>query len=212
MVMTDATEREFPAPAFEFSAGSLCLDYVNTLGDRPIRDNDRLAGYGDLLLWGSQAGILGRATLRRLERRAGRAPRDAAAAFHGAIEIRETVYRIFSAVASGEAPDDGDLAILNGSLAEALPHLRLQGDTAGARWVWSGPHTDLDRVLWPVVRSAADLLTSPDAALVRECASDRCSWLFVDGSRNKRRRWCDMKTCGNRAKARRYYAKKRKGR
>lgn len=67
-------------------------------------------------------------------------------------------------------------------------------------------------MLWPVARSAAELLTSPDAQRVRECALRSCSWLFVDRSRNRRRRWCDMKTCGNRAKARRHYRRKQKSR
>lgn len=208
--MIDRAASVEPVAPFEFSAGSLCLDYVNTVGDRPICANDRLSCYGDLLLWGTQAGLLEPAALARLERRAERRPRIAEGVFLEAMEAREWMYRIFSAVASGESPAAGDLAPLNGSLAQCLPHLRVRAESSGARWVWSGPHTRLDRVVWPVLRSAADLLISPDASLVRECASDRCSWLFLDGSRNKRRRWCDMTTCGNRAKARRHYERKRK--
>ena len=68
----------------------------------------------------------------------------------------------------------------------------------------------LDYPLWPIARSAADLLVSADVALVHECASDVCSWLFVDRSPGRRRRWCDMKVCGNRAKARRFYQRRRK--
>jgi predicted RNA-binding Zn ribbon-like protein len=60
-----------------------------------------------------------------------------------------------------------------------------------------------------VARAAADLLVSPERALVRECASGTCSWLFVDRSRTHQRRWCSMKTCGNRAKARRFYTRRR---
>jgi predicted RNA-binding Zn ribbon-like protein len=77
-------------------------------------------------------------------------------------------------------------------------------------WSWHEPQPRFDSLLWPVVRSAAELLTSPEAAHVRECASDRCSWLFVDRSRTKCRRWCDMKVCGNRAKARRHYERKKR--
>ena len=59
----------------------------------------------------------------------------------------------------------------------------------------------------PVARSAAELLTSPRATRVHECESDTCTWLFVDRSHARRRRWCDMSSCGNRAKARRHYAR-----
>jgi predicted RNA-binding Zn ribbon-like protein len=65
-------------------------------------------------------------------------------------------------------------------------------------------------MLWPVLQSAAELLTSDEIHQVRECNSDRCTWLFVDRSRTHRRRWCDMKTCGNRAKARRHYQRTKK--
>jgi len=60
-------------------------------------------------------------------------------------------------------------------------------------------------VLAPVVESAAALLTSPDLSRVRECESETCGWLFIDRSRNRSRRWCDMTVCGNRAKVRRHY-------
>src|SRR5207302_22567 len=70
----------------------------------------------------------------------------------------------------------------------------------------------LDRMLWPVIRSAADLLVSGEAQRVRRCASETCDWLFLDTSRNHSRRWCDMSGCGNRAKARRHYARAKAGR
>jgi predicted RNA-binding Zn ribbon-like protein len=68
----------------------------------------------------------------------------------------------------------------------------------------------LRQVLWPVIRSAADLVTSPDISQIRECGAPDCNWLFLDRSRSGRRRWCDMSTCGNRAKARRYYSRHRR--
>ena len=58
-------------------------------------------------------------------------------------------------------------------------------------------------------RSAAELLTSPDLPLVRECAGYDCGWLFMDTTKNRSRRWCDMATCGNRAKGRRHYERRR---
>jgi predicted RNA-binding Zn ribbon-like protein len=65
---------------------------------------------------------------------------------------------------------------------------------------------DLDEMLRPVARSAADWLVSADVDRVRLCADDRgCGYLFVDTSRNRSRRWCSMESCGNRAKARRHY-------
>ena len=202
---TVTTEAEF-----ELSGGALCLDFVNTVGDRPRRENEKLAVYADLLRWAGHAGILGEPERQALGRRADSRTDESRRALHHAIELREVIYRTFSALAAGDRPGPGELAALNAALLESLPHLRLESDEAGYGWTWSGARSRLDSPLWPVVRSAADLLTSPEAALVRECASETCSWLFVDRSRTHRRRWCDMKTCGNRAKARRHYERTKK--
>ena len=60
-----------------------------------------------------------------------------------------------------------------------------------------------------VVNKPAELATMGDLTRVKECASENCNWLFIDESRNRSRRWCDMKDCGNRAKARRFRQRKR---
>ncbi len=76
-------------------------------------------------------------------------------------------------------------------------------------WDWTVGPEHLDSVLWPVVWSAAELLTSEAVKRVGQCADEKCGWIFWDSSRNKTRRWCDMKDCGNRAKFRRHYQKTR---
>jgi predicted RNA-binding Zn ribbon-like protein len=119
------------------------------------------------------------------------------------------LYGIFSALAAENRPEPEKLAALNTALGEAFPHLRLEQHGGQFRWHWADASNRLDRLLWPVTRSAAELLTSSEVSLVRECASERCSWMFVDRSRTHRRRWCDMKTCGNRAKARRHYERRK---
>jgi predicted RNA-binding Zn ribbon-like protein len=196
-----------PSPEFEFSAGALCLDFVNTLADRPRCREEKLGEFTDLLGWAAAAEVVDATELASLRRRAAKQPGRAQKAFRDAIELREGLYRIFSGLAAGEATPPDELAALNVALREALPHLRLGERGDGVRWHWAGPAARLDRILWPVTRSAAELLTSADVCHLRECASDRCSWVFIDNSRTRRRRWCDMKTCGNRAKARRHYAR-----
>jgi predicted RNA-binding Zn ribbon-like protein len=108
-------------------------------------------------------------------------------------------------VARNEPPCDSDIEELNRTLATTLPRLQLCHGGACCSWRWVSEETTIERLLWPVVRSAADLLTGAEVKKVRECASDTCPWLFIDTSRNQRRKWCDMRTCGNRAKARRHY-------
>ena len=96
---------------------------------------------------------------------------------------------------------------LNAVLAQALAQLRVVNTGEVFAWDWAGDDPTLDRMLWPIAQSAADLLTSDELGSVKQCSG--CSWLFVDRSRNHSRRWCDMRVCGNRAKARRYYERHR---
>ncbi|HXV77357.1 MAG TPA: ABATE domain-containing protein [Candidatus Polarisedimenticolaceae bacterium] len=195
---------ERPEP-FEFSGGALCLDLANTLGDRPQGGSERLHDLADFVRWCEQAGLIDGGEGDRLRAEAGRRPRAARTAWRRVIELRETIYGVFSAIAAGRGPRPGDLGALNRSLTRALPHQRIEATGAGFVWTWAPPSSGFDHLSWPVVRSAAELLTSADAVRTRECAADTCGWLFIDRSRARRRRWCDMKICGNRAKARRHY-------
>ena len=194
--------------SFELSGGALCLDFTNTVGDRPRRENEHLHSYSDLISWADQAGVLNRSQIAALDSVAKTA--RAERVFARALELRESLFAIFARLAQNERPGSTDLATLNGWLAETLPHLQVEDRANRLTWSWTDEKTVLERPLWPVVRSAADLLTSDEIDRVRQCASETCSWLFVDRSRSHRRRWCDMKTCGNRDKARRYYARKRR--
>ncbi|MEJ2085668.1 MAG: ABATE domain-containing protein [Acidobacteriota bacterium] len=201
---------EPPTHVFDLSGGSLCLDFANTVADRPRNEQEHLKEYRDLLDWAAQVDIVDEEQMHRLARLARRLEGDAEAVFSRALDLRECLYRIFSRIAVNRPPADRDLDELNQWLTATLARLRLEARGEHLSWTWSDADTELESVLWPVVRSAADLLTSGELARVGECDGDPCSWLFVDRSRTGRRRWCDMKTCGNRDKARRYYRRQKK--
>jgi len=194
---------------FELSGGELCLDFANTIEDRPRAEQEHLHGWQDLVAWAEQAGVVTAPESAALRRKTRAHPRAAGRALTRARELRELVYRVFHAVAAGTSPADADVSSLNAELGRVLPHARVIRKDDGYEWSWSGEQVSLERVLWPVVRSAAELLVSPDHADVRECASETCSWLFIDRSRRRSRRWCSMKTCGNRDKVRRFYERQR---
>jgi predicted RNA-binding Zn ribbon-like protein len=187
-------------------AGRLCLDFANTLIWRGSdREHDWLSSYANLVEWGKMAGTLSDATAQGLHRKAARRPAQAEEVLKAAVALREALYRIFSAISAGSSPPAADVDVLNAALAGALAHLRVFPAADRFAWDWVGDAGALDRMLWPVVWSAADLLTSEDLDRVGECEGEGCGWLFMDMSRNRSRRWCDMGDCGNRAKARRYY-------
>ena len=216
--VSNAVARSLSAPTksaastFDLSGGRLCLDFANTLSKRlTSHPRELLASYGDLVAWSRQAGLVTEREAGVLIREAKRRRTDAAAVLERGVALREAIYRIFSAVAGERPAGGGDLATLNAALAEVLPLLGIVPKGDGFGWGWTGDGQRLDRMLWPVTRSAADLLTSAERAAVRECDAQTCAWLFMDRSRNRSRRWCDMKACGNRAKARRHYERKKRG-
>jgi predicted RNA-binding Zn ribbon-like protein len=198
-------EQDRQTPTFDLSGGALCLDFTNTVGDRERPESERLRGYSDLVAFAREAGLLTEGEAARLEDRAERDPEAAVAAFSLGHGLRETLYRTFSAIAASRPPDAADLERLNAALSEALSHLRLEPRGADFVWAWAAPDGPLETPLWPILRSAGELLTSEERERIRECGGSDCTWLFVDHSRNRSRRWCSMETCGNRAKARRHY-------
>jgi predicted RNA-binding Zn ribbon-like protein len=195
-----------PALPFEFTGGNPCLDFANTVDDRASDDaQERLTDYERLLQWGTEAGVLTGKTPERLRRLASASPGEALTALHDAIRLRETIHEIFSMLAQRRAIPGTALASLNASVARAAGHTRLVHANRRFTSEWVDPGGHLDSMLWPVSQAAAELLTGGEIEYVRQCASESCSWLFLDRSKNHRRRWCDMKICGNRDKARRYY-------
>jgi predicted RNA-binding Zn ribbon-like protein len=198
-------------PAFSQLSGNwLCLDFTHTLEERYSgRPEELLRNYSDLVAWGMYEQLLTEEDAQRLLELAKRKPEEAALAFQRAIQAREAIYRIFYAVSEGEDPRKPDIALLNTLLAESMSHTCLVRRDGGYAWDWQAGEEELDLVLWKVVRSAADLLTSERLDDVRACSAEDCRWLFLDTSKNHSRRWCDMQTCGNQAKARRHYSRKK---
>ncbi len=196
---------------FEFSGGDLGLDFANTVGGTRSSPTEHLGAYADLLAWAREADIIDAPQEKRLRREAEKHPQEAARAFRRATELREAIFRIFDQRAKGRGVPADDLAILDREAREANAHRALKRRSdGGVEYSWSSEE-QLDAPTWRVAQAATDLLLS-DVGVVKECASDTCDWLFVDRSRNRTRRWCDMRECGNRAKVRRYHARLRSGR
>jgi predicted RNA-binding Zn ribbon-like protein len=204
--MADATDVQ----EWGTEAGRLCLDFANTVDwHRSDHPSELLTEYGQLVLWARAQGLLAKDDMRRLLERAVRDPDLAASVLQRAQELRDAIYHIFAAPALGQPVDEHDLNVLNVGLSQAMCGARIEIRDGQFSWGWQDGD-DLDCMLWPVLRSAADLLASGDRKRVGQCADDRgCGWLFYDASRNRSRRWCKMEDCGNRAKARRHYARER---
>lgn len=127
--------------------------------------------------------------------------------FEQALDLRETIHRLFDAVAQGKAPPGRDFDALNAALAAAPTRTALRRDKDSFDWEFDMKAGTALALLAPVLWSAGDLLASAKLAKVRRCANPDCLYLFLDESRAGKRRWCTMSSCGNRAKAKRHYHK-----
>jgi predicted RNA-binding Zn ribbon-like protein len=202
-------------PLFELTAGVLCLDFVNTLDNRPSGEpKELLARYGDLVRFAEDTGILTPEQADRLFAWSEADPDEAQRVLHAAVELREAMYAVFSAVIAKRAVPASPLAMLNSSIQLAAQHVCLTPANGGFAW-WYDRDGDspggVETMLWPIVRSAAELLASDNLPFVRACSARTCQWFFLDTSKNHRRRWCSMKLCGNRAKVQKFYARQREG-
>jgi predicted RNA-binding Zn ribbon-like protein len=201
---------------FELTGGRPCLDFVNTVsGDRAGEARERLRGYADLVSWARQSGAIDPAQARRLLGEARRRPREAGAVHGEAIALREALFHVFSAATERRDAPPEDLALVSTFLGRSLAHRRLARGEGGLTHGWDDPPGALDAPLWRVAASAAELLTSrTDLERVRVCGlhdTHECCWVFMDMTRARTRRWCSMTSCGNKAKARRHYARARSG-
>lgn len=187
---------------------SLSIDYANTLEWRGSTAHDTLTRLSDLITWLTSSGALTPEAAASLSRWFEQHPRHAATVFLEAIENRETLYRLLRAKALGEPLLSSDLARLNHALNQTAARTRL--DDAGSHLGWRVEvKPTAPAILTAVLWSGADLLANPAPVRLRECANERCLWLFLDDSKGGTRRWCSMQSCGNRAKAHRHYLKQR---
>jgi predicted RNA-binding Zn ribbon-like protein len=206
MIDTDINEEKFK----DLLGERLCLDFVNTVSWRG-RDNSRdfFNTYTDLLNWSRYVNIPTDKDFDTLNKKSKKYPNEAKKTLKRAIGLREAMYALFSARAEGITLPKTALLTFNNYLSRAMSHSQII--QMGESFVWStdGDKDSLDWILNPVIQSAAELLISVDIGKVKLCGDNECGWIFLDSSRNQSRRWCDMKDCGNRAKARRFYKKKK---
>lgn len=186
----------------------LCLEYANTLSWRgSAAPTERLFNFTDLLSWIERsAGVPPRA-LREVRTWAREHSSKAAKLFDEAIATREAIYRIFSTLADGAPVREQDFAALRDAIADAPARRQLVRSGVTYAWRIDDLRPSAAHLLAPVLWSAGDLMLNLARGRVRRCANEKCLWLFLDQSKSGTRRWCDMASCGNRAKARRHYTR-----
>jgi len=191
------------------NAGHPALDLVNTL-DWRFRDQgpeELLASYDDLLALAAQAEILSPKQIRQIIRTS--AQTAAAEALVSCRELREAAADIFYAAVEMRTPPASQIRIIERCFKQAREHQCMVWSGSRLAWEWPTCECSPDLPVWILAISTARLMLSDDMRLLRACEKPDCRWLFLDTSKNHTRRWCDMKICGNRMKARRFKAQHR---
>jgi predicted RNA-binding Zn ribbon-like protein len=197
--------------AIRLVGGVSVLDYLNTCdGRRPGTSltavEDKLSSLEEIVHWFLHAGLIGEAEHARCVELVQQSSWHSLTAFKQLITFRESLYRLFLSVALGEPVDARELEALNEALGSTASQRVLITIPAGFVWTWR-PCETLDGMTagftGRIAVQAAALLSSPDLVRLRLCALPDCDWLFVDTSKNGRRRWCQMNVCGAKEKARR---------
>jgi len=188
---------------YQFLAGNLALDFVNTVAYRFHREKltDHLQTAEEVRRWANQAHLPDLALInacRRMSKPVLRRVRG----------VREQLFTIFHAIASDETVSVEVLRRIGNALHECRAKQCLSVQGVEVLWTWRAGTGCSDFLLYPIIAAATDLLTSASRVLVRQCADEGCGWLFLDRSNAGKRRWCSMADCGNRNKAREHYRRK----
>jgi predicted RNA-binding Zn ribbon-like protein len=185
---------------YQFVAGNLALDFVNTVAFRPDpgKKKDHLQRGEDVHRWASQAQLPDRAAIES-------GPIVGTAELRRIRAVREQLFAVFHAIANDDPIPADTLARVGDALHDCCARRCLSIKKAEVGWTWRPGARCADYLLYPVLTAATDLLTSVSRGLVRQCEDARCGWLFLDRSNARTRRWCSMADCGNRNKARKYY-------
>lgn len=202
-------QTKFDSVHFQLVAGHPVLDFVNTLDwrFRPSGSEELLKDYGDLVRFSEQSGLMTRWEARRCAR--GDSARKKRI-LSSAKKLRECLASMFYAIAYGQAPPNDNMRTLSACARTVRRSEDLEWRNSRLEWKASKDRTNASDVPFLKLASAAlDLLTSEKINKLSTCSNPECRWLFLDGSKNQGRRWCDMKLCGNRIKARRYRSRQR---
>ncbi|MBS1802258.1 MAG: CGNR zinc finger domain-containing protein [Acidobacteria bacterium] len=201
--------QEVKSRIFELSGGHPALDLVNTL-DWRFRDSgpeELLEDYADVVRFVEQTGLMNAMDARKLLRSA--SENKAAKVLVSVRDLREAAAELLYAAVDGKSPSSSALKRLEEFFASAREQQKLRWDGEKLEWALPQASSFPSFPLWLLSLNTETLITSEQMPLLRECGNAECRWLFIDTSKNHTRRWCDMKICGNRMKARRFKAQHR---
>jgi predicted RNA-binding Zn ribbon-like protein len=197
--------------ARDLVGGHVVLDLVNTVTARDGDPVDWLDSYPRVLEWAAISGHFDEGLLATLERSNEAAPGAGALALGRLRDLRETIHDVLTATIRNETAPEKTLRSLDAHWRDAVALARLTISDERACLELSVESSRLDYLKHELALRAVDLLQAFPRSRARLCGGASCGWLFIDSSKGGQRRWCDMATCGNAAKSKRHYERRRAG-
>jgi predicted RNA-binding Zn ribbon-like protein len=209
------TEHVCPSPkpsragTLDLVGGELVLDFVNTSSGRGTAGHqEHLRDFETLMQWIEHARVASPKHCDFMRRAGRRQPGRATVAFKEALRLRDLMWHIGHALVQRRAVPSSLLQKLIEAHSASLASAEIKVREGMHIWSWN-PRRDLQAaIVGPLTLSALSLLMEKDLSRTKRCDGKECGWLFFDATKNKSRRWCEMRVCGNRAKVRRARAKK----
>jgi predicted RNA-binding Zn ribbon-like protein len=205
----------FTVESHDFAArdligGDAALDFINTVNGRDQQPRDWLDSYARLLEWAALVRLLPEKNLRALTKKMHSEAAAAARALTRAKELREELFALVSALATGSTPPKSALAALREHWLAGTEAHELRFENGNVIADIRPDATDFDLIAAMVAYRMVEHVMPQPVDRLRVCGGANCSWVFIDSSKAGRRRWCDMAVCGNVAKAQRFYARSRR--
>jgi predicted RNA-binding Zn ribbon-like protein len=191
------------AGSLDFIGGELAWDYTNTSSAREsVAHQEHLRDFDTLMKWVEHARVMPPGDCAYVRAALANHEREARRVFSRAIETRELIWAIGTALAEQRPVSERLLASLVATHAKTLTQAEIKMRNCAYIWVWDPRRNILAAILGPIVLSALTLVMDKDLVRTKRCAGQECGWLFFDATKNNSRRWCKMRVCGNRAKVR----------
>lgn len=193
----------------QLDGGCFVFDFINTVSSRKDDANfDYLRTFEDLLEWSAKVGLIRSKRLQLLRDLSLKRKKQASDIFREIIDARENLYRLFSSIAAGTVPDAAITNSFNKRMSSVFNQLEMRIGRTGAELDLKKDTVSVEEPLIQIMLNAFDILKQQDFQRIKECP--RCGWIFLDTSKNGKRRWCDMNVCGSREKSLEYYYRKTK--
>jgi predicted RNA-binding Zn ribbon-like protein len=190
--------------------GLPCLDFANTAGGHTkIREVERIPTYQDVLSWAQFAEVLSASEARGIAQAVRAKPGAAARQVEEMHIFREALHRTVAAISGGQPIATKDFAKVRAVITEAIGVAEITRKDEAFLWTADVAAPGLGTVLTRVALSAHDMLTKEKPSQLRIC--ERCTWLFIDRTKNQKRRFCRQDACGAKARAERFYDRHREG-